>query len=239
MTLNVSGQEPGFLGSTNLKSPKFNISWKEFPMGKGIIAAVVGMGLAATLAAPAEARLDSGPVSSLYERDGRQTLNREKPARKQASARRTYKSAKYSKGRKSAQYSGQTRRKPAGRAARLQGRAVTANHTGGGGGGASRGCLQASARALLDRIEAQFGAVSIISTCRPGARIAGSGKPSKHGFGLAVDFEAGGRKAAIVNWLKANHHSGGTMTYARMSHIHVDIGPRFVSLGSGGGRRRG
>ncbi len=106
----------------------------------------------------------------------------------------------------------------------------------GGGASASRGCLQASARALLGRIEAQFGPVNVISTCRPGARIAGSGKPSKHGFGLAVDFDAGGRKAAIVNWLKANHHAGGTMTYANMSHIHVDIGPRFVQLGAGGRR---
>jgi uncharacterized protein YcbK (DUF882 family) len=114
---------------------------------------------------------------------------------------------------------------------------VTASHSGGGGGGASRGCLQASARALLGRIEQQFGTVRVISTCRPGARIAGSGKPSKHGFGLAVDFDAGGRKGAIVSWLRANHHSGGTMTYARMSHIHVDIGPHFVSLGAGGGRK--
>jgi hypothetical protein len=198
-------------------------------MSKGIIAALVGMGLAATVAAPAQARLENGPVSSLYERDGRKVIKSAKPAQK-ASARRGYKSAKYS---------GQTRRKTQGRAARLQGRAITASHKGGGGASASRGCLQASARALLDRIEQQFGAVKVISTCRPGARIAGSGKPSKHGFGLAVDFDAGGRKAAIVNWLKANHHSGGTMTYARMSHIHVDIGPRFVSLGSGGGRRRG
>ena len=29
------------------------------------------------------------------------------------------------------------------------------------------------------------------------------------------------------------------MTYARMNHIHVDIGQRFVSLNSGGGRRKG
>jgi hypothetical protein len=28
--------------------------------------------------------------------------------------------------------------------------------------------------------------------------------------------------------------AGGTMTYRNMSHIHVDIGPRFVSLGAGG-----
>jgi hypothetical protein len=41
-----------------------------------------------------------------------------------------------------------------------------------------------------------------------------------------------------VSWLIANHKSGGTMTYRGMSHIHVDIGYHFVSLGSGGRGRR-
>lgn len=104
------------------------------------------------------------------------------------------------------------------------------------GPGTSRGCLTPAARALLGRIESQFGSVQIISTCRPGARIAGTGRISRHASGNAVDFNAGGRKAAIVRWLIANHKSGGTMTYAGMSHVHVDIGYRFVSLGSGGRR---
>jgi uncharacterized protein YcbK (DUF882 family) len=103
-------------------------------------------------------------------------------------------------------------------------------------GGASRSCLQPSARALLNRIEAKFGAVQIVSTCRAGATIATTGKPSKHRFGLAIDFSAGGRKGAIVQWLIANHHSGGTMTYRDMAHIHVDVGPRFVSLGAHSGK---
>jgi uncharacterized protein YcbK (DUF882 family) len=102
--------------------------------------------------------------------------------------------------------------------------------------GVSRGCLTPAARALLGRIESQFGAVQIVSTCRPGARIAGTGRVSRHASGNAVDFNAGGRKSAIVSWLIANHRSGGTMTYSGMSHIHVDIGPRFVSLNSGGRR---
>jgi Peptidase M15 len=101
--------------------------------------------------------------------------------------------------------------------------------------GTSRGCLTSAARALLGRIEAQFGRVQVVSTCRPGARVAGTGRISRHASGNAVDFNApGGRKGAIVRWLIANHRSGGTMTYAGMSHIHVDIGPRFVSLNSGG-----
>jgi uncharacterized protein YcbK (DUF882 family) len=101
--------------------------------------------------------------------------------------------------------------------------------------GTSRGCLTPAARALLGRIEARFGSVQVVSTCRPGARIAGTGRISRHASGNAVDFNApSGRKAEVVRWLVANHRSGGTMTYARMSHIHVDIGHRFVSLNSGG-----
>lgn len=103
-----------------------------------------------------------------------------------------------------------------------------------GGSGTSRSCLTSATRALLGRIEATFGPMQIISTCRPGARIAGTGKISKHASGQAVDFNAGSRKGAVVKWLIANHKSGGTMTYAGMSHIHVDVGQHFVALGSGG-----
>ena len=99
-----------------------------------------------------------------------------------------------------------------------------------------RGCLRPAARDLLERIEAQFGPMQIISTCRPGARIAGSGRISKHASGEAIDFNAGRRKGDVVRWLIANHKSGGTMTYAGMSHIHVDVGYHFVALNSGGRR---
>jgi hypothetical protein len=98
---------------------------------------------------------------------------------------------------------------------------------------AHRACLTVAARALLDRIEQKFGPVKVISTCRPGAIIPGSWRPSRHASGNAVDFDAGSRKAAIVAWLIANHRNGGTMTYAGMNHIHVDIGPHFVSIANG------
>ena len=97
---------------------------------------------------------------------------------------------------------------------------------------APRTCLTAAARALLDRIEQKFGPVKVMSTCRPGALIAGTGRPSQHASGNAVDFNAGSRKAAIIEWLIANHR-GGTMTYPGMDHIHVDIGPHFVSIANG------
>jgi len=99
-----------------------------------------------------------------------------------------------------------------------------------------RACLKSAARALLDRIEAEFGAMKIISTCRAGARIAGTGRISKHATGEAIDFDAGSRKADVVRWLIANHTTGGTMTYADMSHIHVDVGQHFVALGARSGR---
>jgi hypothetical protein len=98
---------------------------------------------------------------------------------------------------------------------------------------APRTCLTPRARALLERIEETFGPVKLVSTCRPGATIAGTGRPSKHASGNAIDFDAGSRKELMVGWLIANHHDGGTMTYPDMDHIHVDIGPRFVSIAGG------
>jgi len=102
---------------------------------------------------------------------------------------------------------------------------------------APRKCLKPEIHALLDKVEDLCGPVEVISTCRPGATIAGTGRPSRHASGNAVDFEAGSRKAQIVKWLAANHHTGGTMTYSGMSHIHIDFGPHFVALAapSGGG----
>ena len=106
-------------------------------------------------------------------------------------------------------------------------------------GSGSRKGLTPPMLALLDRIESTFGPVDVISGYRPGARIAGSGRISRHASGNAVDIDAGSRKGAIVKWLIANHHNGGTMTYADMSHIHVDIGPHFVSLAANSGGRQG
>jgi hypothetical protein len=98
---------------------------------------------------------------------------------------------------------------------------------------APRSCLTPAARMLLERIEQKFGPVQLVATCRPGAVIAGTGRPSRHASGNAIDFKAGGRKASIVEWLIENHRDGGTMTYADMDHIHVDIGPHFVSIAGG------
>jgi hypothetical protein len=98
---------------------------------------------------------------------------------------------------------------------------------------ALRSCLTPAVHALLDRIEQQFGSVQVISTCRAGATIPGTWRPSRHASGNAVDFKAGARKDEIIAWLVANHRRGGTMTYPGIDHIHVDIGPHFVSIAGG------
>jgi hypothetical protein len=97
----------------------------------------------------------------------------------------------------------------------------------------SRACLTAPAHALLARIEQQFGAVKVVSTCRAGASIPVTRHSSRHASGNAVDFLAGRRKTAIVEWLIANHLDGGTMTYNGTDRVHVDIGPHFVSIANG------
>lgn len=102
--------------------------------------------------------------------------------------------------------------------------------------GTSTACLTPDARNLLARIRAQFGNVEIVSTCRPGAKIAGTNYPSKHASGQAIDFRVPGRKAEVVRWLIAHDHMGGIMTYSDMDHIHVDVGPRFVALNRPSGR---
>ena len=150
--------------------------------------------------------------------------------RRSASARSSGKKRYASQGTKRKYYAASTRRS----GSRLASRSIMSGRD--SEGGSSRSCLQSAARSLLNRIESQFGAVEIVSTCRPGAVIATSGKPSKHRNGMAIDFDAGGRKAAVVQWLIANHHSGGVMTYRDMNHIHVDIGYHFVSLGANSGR---
>jgi hypothetical protein len=91
----------------------------------------------------------------------------------------------------------------------------------------SASCLPASVKARLAEVEARFGKVSIVSTFRRGARIAGSGHPSLHADCRAVDFKVRGNQAGAAAWLKATHE-GGVGTYSgQMSHIHIDNGPPY------------
>ena len=91
------------------------------------------------------------------------------------------------------------------------------------GSSSSRSCLTGQTRQVLAGLEARFGAVKVISTCRPGAVIAGSGMPSQHRYGKAVDFvPRSGQRAAMLSWLRS-HANGAVITYAS-GHIHFDTG---------------
>ena len=89
------------------------------------------------------------------------------------------------------------------------------------------GCLPGTVKSTLSQIEKRFGRIQVVSTHRPGARIAGSGRTSYHASCRAADFDAPrGKHAAVVTWLKSNF-SGGVGTYAcGMHHIHIDNGPQ-------------
>ena len=104
----------------------------------------------------------------------------------------------------------------------------------------SRACLTLDTRAVLERAEAHFGVTfKLVSTCRPGARIAGTNHVSEHARGRAVDLlvPKGISKAAVVRWFFANA-KGVTMVYRMMAHVHFDTG-RYHKLACGGcGERR-
>lgn len=90
----------------------------------------------------------------------------------------------------------------------------------------STGCLPGGVKSALAQIQRKFGSIKVVSTHRPGARIAGSGRQSYHASCRAVDFVAPrGKHSAVVSWLKSNF-SGGVGTYScSMHHIHIDNGP--------------
>lgn len=87
------------------------------------------------------------------------------------------------------------------------------------------GCLPPFLKLTLERLEDKFGKVEIVSTHRPGARVAGTRRISKHADCRAIDFKpASGQYKNAVAWLNENH-DGGLGTYScGMHHIHIDSG---------------
>lgn len=101
------------------------------------------------------------------------------------------------------------------------------------------GCLPGSIKATLNAIRSKFGPVTIVSTFRRGARIAGSGRASLHASCRAVDFHPPkGKYKTVLAYLQKTH-SGGLGTYScGMHHLHIDNGPkvRFHHCVSSSGR---
>lgn len=91
----------------------------------------------------------------------------------------------------------------------------------------SRSCLTPDTRAVLSGLEASVGKVQIVSTCRPGARIAGTNRQSKHAIGRAVDFNTR-NKARAVSYLRGR--GVFVMTYCGSGHIHFNTGQNGASF---------
>jgi uncharacterized protein YcbK (DUF882 family) len=87
-------------------------------------------------------------------------------------------------------------------------------------------CMPSEIRAILDNVRSLFGQINILSTHRPGAKIAGTNKASYHSSCRAVDFVPPKNKyKEVAAYLKSNW-KGGVGTYSgRFRHIHVDTGP--------------
>ena len=104
-----------------------------------------------------------------------------------------------------------------------QARSVHSHHRTTGRNTVSPNCLTAETRSLLSRLESAIGPVKLVSTCRQGATIRGTGgSPSLHRYGCAFDFETP-RKGEAVRLLRSLK-LGSVITYRHSRHVHADIG---------------
>ena len=88
---------------------------------------------------------------------------------------------------------------------------------------ASTKCLPGVLKNALEHIGRRYGKVSVISTFRRGARIAGSGNLSKHASCRAVDFHVRGNKKGALAWLRKQRLE--IITYGcGMHHVHIATG---------------
>lgn len=99
-----------------------------------------------------------------------------------------------------------------------------------GGGGvkwaASSGCLNSSLRGMIAAVAANYGSVTVSSTCRSAghnARVGGA-KKSYHLTGDAADFRVHGNWGAAYSYLQGAH--GGGLKHYGGGLFHIDSGPR-------------
>lgn len=98
---------------------------------------------------------------------------------------------------------------------------------------ASTACLPASIKAALARAHAACG-IRVISTLRPGARIAGTNHISMHASCRAADFTSA--NYACVYRVLAGWPGKLSIDAARMRHVHIDDG-RYARFVHGGHHR--
>ena len=93
---------------------------------------------------------------------------------------------------------------------------------------ASLACLPGELRSALADVERKFGPVTVLSTHRPGAVVAGTGRPSQHRDCRALDFRPSRNRGAIIAFLRNDPRVQGLGIY-RSGHIHMDAGPYRVT----------
>ena len=100
-----------------------------------------------------------------------------------------------------------------------------------GGGGvswvASSGCLDGTLKAIIYQVAANYGPVTVNSTCRNREhnRAVGGAPRSKHLSGDAVDFRVHGSYGGVYAFLKGNGSVGGLKHYGG-GLFHIDNGDR-------------
>ncbi|MEQ1670405.1 MAG: D-Ala-D-Ala carboxypeptidase family metallohydrolase [Hyphomicrobium sp.] len=92
---------------------------------------------------------------------------------------------------------------------------------------ASSGCLDGSLKAVVHQVAANYGPVTVNSTCRSKGhnRSVGGAPKSKHLSGDAVDFRVHGNVGAVYAYLKSSGSVGGLKHYGG-GLFHIDNGDR-------------
>ena len=92
---------------------------------------------------------------------------------------------------------------------------------------ASSGCLDGSLKAVVYQVAANYGPVTVSSTCRNKGhnRAVGGAPKSKHLSGDAVDFRVSGNVSSVYSYLKNSGSVGGLKHYGG-GLFHIDNGDR-------------
>lgn len=92
---------------------------------------------------------------------------------------------------------------------------------------ASSGCLNGQLRSVIYSVAANFGPVTVSSTCRSHGRnrAVGGAKKSYHLSGNAADFRVRGNVGAVYAYLRSSGSVGGLKHYGG-GLFHIDTGPR-------------
>ena len=92
---------------------------------------------------------------------------------------------------------------------------------------ASSGCLDGSLKSVIYQVAANYGPVTVNSTCRNKGhnRAVGGARKSKHLSGDAVDFRVAGNVSAVYSYLKRSGSVGGLKHYGG-GLFHIDNGDR-------------